>query len=165
MCPTPAVSSEFKDLLTHAAERAAQSGLFGALEFVPPPALALRCQAKASADPAFYSLFLDAGTLYVALQTPARYLSQSIEADLVFTGDKLEELLHEEMIELGYAGAPLSMQHFRSEDLLYTFRSPLAVTPEQWATHATRELVAQALLAYEATFRPLGDMEGDDDED
>ncbi len=126
------------------------------------------CDALASAELAFYSIQRDdPSSLYVALQTPARYLSQSIEADLMFTGDKLEDLLHEELVDQGYDAATphhfWKVEHFRSEAKLYTFRSLLPVAPASWATQPTAELAVIALKAYEAVFRPLGDMEADDE--
>jgi hypothetical protein len=129
----------------------------------------LVCEATASAEPAFYSVFEDAGRVWVALQTPARYLSQSIEADLMFTGDKLPDLLHEELMEVGWAevlaNAPeLPVEHFRTSDAekLYTFRSPLPAESARSRDTLSDAIVA-VLLAYEATFRELGDMTEDDE--
>lgn len=142
--------------------RLEETGLFADVVIEPSR---IRCDALSSAEPAYYSISAEGNTLFVGLQTPARYLSQSIEADLVFTGDKLEELIHEELVELGYdPKAPVwPVQHFRSEDKLYTFRSPLPVQTTDWATPAHAELAVMALKAYEAAFRPLGDMEEDDE--
>jgi hypothetical protein len=139
----------------------------------------LRCEAKASAEPAFYAIRADhcdtrqpAGNmpgvcLWVSLQTGARYLSQSIEADLMFTGDKIDDLVHEEMTDLGYDGPALPFEHFRSEDKLYTFRSPLSITPAELTTDggllASSKLCERALLGYEAAFVGLGDMEDAED--
>lgn len=136
----------------------------------------LRCEAKASAEPAFYAIRADlrdaksptsGACLWVSLQTGARYLSQSIEADLMFTGDKIDDLVHEEMTDLGYDGPALPFQHFRSEDKLYTFRSPLAVSPADVTSDAgliaASKLCEHALLGYEAAFRGLGDMEDAED--
>jgi hypothetical protein len=95
----------------------------------------------------------------VCLQTADRWLSQSIEQDLVHTGDKMDELVEEEMVDLGYSGPRLRVEHFRSEDKLFTFRSPL---PAELS--ASADAAALALLGYEACFRRLGDMEGGDDE-
>lgn len=119
----------------------------------------LDCQARSSAAPAWYRLVRDAGVTWVALVTPDRWLSQSIEQDLVHTGDKLNELLEEELAELGAndrAGS-IRVEHFRSEDKLFTFRTPLSdsVTPEE---------CARWILAYEACFRRLGDMEAGQDD-
>jgi hypothetical protein len=140
----------------------------------------LRCEAKASAEPAFYAIRADlrdakqpatnsqSGVcLWVSLQTGARYLSQSIEADLMFQGDKIDDLIHEEMTDLGYDGPVLPFQHFRSEDKLYTFRSPLNVTPADLSTDAgviaACKGCEQALRGYEAAFVGLGDMEDAED--
>lgn len=144
--------------------RLEECGLFADVTIEQAP-IRIRCDALASAEPAFYSIELDSNALYVALQTPARYLSQSIEADLMFTGDKLEELIHEELVDLGYdTKSPVwPIQHFRSEDKLYTFRSPLPVNTTTLTTQATAELCVVALKAYEAAFRPLGDMEADEE--
>jgi hypothetical protein len=104
-----------------------------------------------------YRIMPAAGSVYVALQTPDRWLSQSIEQDLVHTGDKLDELIEEELADLGYRGPRLTFEHFRSEEKLFTFRSrlPAGFTPD----HAVL-----ALLGYEACFRRLGDVNGGADE-
>ena len=73
------------------------------------------------------------------------------------SGDSLEELLEEELVDLGADTSVVLVQHFRSEDMLYTFRStlPPASTPDDVLTW---------LLAYEATFRELGDMTAEADD-
>jgi hypothetical protein len=124
----------------------------------------LRCPALASAEPAEFRVFIDEGKVWIALITEARWLSQSIEADLVHTGDKIEDLLEEELIDQGWEGVRLSYQHFRDEDKLFTFRSPLPFALAACDTPEAIDKSARALLAYEAAFRPLGDMEADDEE-
>lgn len=125
----------------------------------------LVCPAANSAEPAEYRLFTDAGRIWVSLVTDNRWLSESIETDLLHTGDKIEDLIDEELVDLGCDRGPLPVEHFRSDDLLFTFRSPLPFEP----AHADRpdaiDLATKVLLAYEAAFRPLGDMDdtGDDD--
>ena len=91
------------------------------------------------------------GRWFVSLFTKDRWLSESIEAELMHAGDSLEELVEEELVELGVSVGEVSIQHYRDEHLQYVFRSPLPreVTPEE---------AALWLLAYEATFRELGDM-------
>jgi hypothetical protein len=119
----------------------------------------LVCRARASAAPASYRLFLDQGRLWVALVMADRWLSESIESDLVEHGDRLEDLLEEEMVELGlHPAEPARFEHFRSDALLFTFRSPLPITPEQAGSDQAVETAATWLLAYEAMFRNLGDM-------
>lgn len=123
-------------------------------------------------DAAFYRLEWEPGEtqgrLWVSLVTSSRWLSESIESALVEHGDDLGELVEDELLELGYEGPglPPTFQHFRSPDLLYTFRTPL---PEVGGAIASGgvERIAQAaavagvwVLAYEQAFRRLGDMEG-----
>lgn len=128
----------------------------------------LKCDAAASADPAFYSLSVDGGKMWVNLKTAARYLSQSIEQDLVHTGDKIPDLLHEELVELGYldllpGGPTLGFEHFRDEQKLYTFRTATPIDLNRLHDAKTVQLATMMLLGYEATFRRLGDMEADDE--
>lgn len=94
---------------------------------------------------------------WISFVTPDRWLSESIEADLLNTGDDLEELLEEELVELGY-NQPVSCEHFRSENMLYTFRSPLTnhINPADYQEIA--HALAQYLMAYMACFRELGDV-------
>jgi hypothetical protein len=124
----------------------------------------LACAAKDSAEPAEYRIAYEDGGLWVSLVTANRWLSQSIEADLVHTGDKLEELIEEELVDQGFAGGRLPFEHFRSRDMLFTFRSPLPIKLGDLADAAATERAMQCLLAYEACFRRLGDMEAGDDE-
>ena len=140
--------------------RAARSGnepVFGPVEVREGMLVA---RARASAAPASYRVFLDGGRLWVSLVMADRWLSESIESDLVEHGDKLEDLLEEEMVELGMhpeRGA-LRFEHFRSDELLFTFRSPLPISPEQAGSEQAVETAAMWLRAYEAAFRNLGDM-------
>lgn len=139
----------------------ARSDVFGAVELKKAPPM-LACAAKNSAEPAEYRLFEDGSKLWVSLVTDNRWLSQSIEAHLVNTGDKLEELLDEELYDVGYEGNALSFEHFRSPDKLYTFRSPLPISAD--APDAAG-IAAKCLLAYEACFRRLGDMDAADEDE
>jgi len=118
----------------------------------------LECTAKASAAPAFFRVDVQRGGACVSLVTPDRWLSQSIEQDLVFTKDKLSDLVDEELAELGFRGPKLAVEHYRSDDKLYTFLT--RVGPKDVAEETLRAY----LLAYEAAFRNLGDMPGGDDE-
>ena len=146
-------------LLELAAERCRAAHVFGPI-FIHKDTL--NCEAKASASEATYRLSPDAGKLWVSLVTPDRWLSQSIEADLVHTGDKLEDLLAEELADLDYSGPAPAFEHFRSEDKLFTFRSivPIdAAATDETSAHTA----ATFLLAYEACFRRLGDMDATED--
>jgi len=147
-------------LVEQVAERARQADVFGAVRLEGDR---LVCPARDAAEPAEYRLEWDgAGRLWVSLVTPNRWLSESIETDLLHTGDKIEELIEDELVDLGYDGAPPRVEHFRSDDMLFTFRSALPIGSD--AADSARS-AATALLAYEACFRQLGDMSGGSDED
>lgn len=124
----------------------------------------LACMARDAAEEAWYRVEPAAhGGWSVSLVTPNRWLSESIEADLMHHGDPIEELIEEELVELGHAGEPLSVKHFRSDDMLYTFVSPLPIDKAQPEDKAI-STATTCLLAYEAAFRELGDMSGGDEE-
>ena len=141
-------------LLEKVALLAREAGIFGPVSVRDGCVV---CHARAAAAPASYRLFEDSGRLWVSLVMADRWLSESIETDLLHTGDKVEDLIGEEMAELGLAGESLKVEHFRSDDLLFTFRSPLA--PD-----TSPETATKYLLAYEACFRNLGDMSAGGDE-
>jgi len=116
----------------------------------------LHCQAPNSAEEAFYRVSAVDGALWISLETADRWLSGSIEGDLVNTGDKLDELIEEEVIDLGHHDAKVSFDHLRSDEMLYIFRSKLStpMTDSNCAKHA-----AIWLMGYELVFRELGDMD------
>jgi hypothetical protein len=165
--PPPTGLTEF---LQKVAARLASTGRFGEIAVRTEAAgHRLSAAALASSAPAAYRLEWSEGRLWVALVTADRWLSQSIEQDLVHTGDKLEDLLEEELVDLqsSFPRAVIArpvFEHFRSEDLLFTFRSPLPVEAAQFESEQAADTGALWLLAYEATFRNLGDMEADDAE-
>ena len=141
-----------RSLLESVAQQARHAGVFGAVAVTDA---GLVCAAR-DAD-AEYRLGWEDARLWVSLVTPDRWLSESIEADLMHTGDDIEELLEEELVEQGVEASRPAVEHFRSEDRLFTFRSPVSredpMTAIGW------------LLAYEACFRSLGDMAGAGDDD
>lgn len=149
-------------LLEGVGARARAAGVFGPIGV---HAGMLVCEAANSAEPADYRVLVDKDRLWVALTTPDRWLSQSMEADLMHTGDKIEDLIEEELVNIGWEGgagpesARPSFEHFRDADKLYTFRTPVPVNLELAADPATEATVALWLLAYEACFRQLGDMD------
>lgn len=145
------------DILTKVSELADDSGVF---EAVTLNNNTLSCTAKGDEVDATYYIEEDAGTLYVGLRTPDRWLSESIEADLMHTGDKMHELLEDELYELGIKDT-LTFQHYRDEDKQYTFRSSLT---EFLKTHGhTPETLLKPLMAYQAMFLQLGDMDADEE--
>lgn len=151
-------------LLMHAVgEAAKKAGVFGGVEVGPNR---VECKALASAAPAFYRFEREGDVFWVSLVMEDRWQSQSIEADLINTGDKLEELIAEEVGEMGFAGDAMTpCEHFRSEDKLFTFRSrvPVHLTDAAAAGRAG-EIASAWLLGYEACFRRLGDIEAGEED-
>lgn len=152
----------FGTLLEALRQRAEAAGVFASCQIINNR---LDCLADGSAEEAYYRVRWDDGKVWVALEMADRWQSESIEADLVHTGDKLDELLEEEMVDLGYEGPRPTFEHFRSDDMLFTFRSPLNVPAESLDSDESARAAAHLLLGYEACFRQLGDMDADNAED
>ncbi|MEE9403284.1 MAG: hypothetical protein V3V20_00185 [Algisphaera sp.] len=120
----------------------------------------LRCDAAAVEEEAWYQVgpaetHAGVACVWVGLYIADRWLSESVEADVLHQGDDFEDLLEEELIDLGY-DTRLKVEHFRNDDKVFVFRSPVPANET--------DAVQQTLLAYEACFRELGDMTpGEDD--
>lgn len=159
--PMTTQDRELETFLSRVRDRAASAGVFGEVAIADGM---VSCAALASAAPAFFRVLREEGRVWVELVTDNRWLSQSIEQDLVHTGDKIEELIDEELTALGFEGGPLPVQHYRSEDKLFTFRSPLPIESPRLGSTESAETAATCLLAYESAFRDLGDMEADEED-
>lgn len=123
----------------------------------------LVCKADGSAEDAFYKLQAKDDGLFVSLEMEDRWQSESIESTLMHSGDPLEELLDEELAELGYTGDQPKYQHFRDDHMMFVFQTKVPLDglgPDDAAKTA-----AMFLLGYEACFRQLGDMDEDGGED
>lgn len=121
---------------------------------------ALRCWARSVSSEAWYQAEVPEphDMVWISLATPDRWLSESVEAELMHLGDKIEDLLEEELYDQGFEGR-LPVQHFRDEQKLYVFRSPVFLPKgENLEDEPMIRRVTQVLLAYEACFRQLGDM-------
>lgn len=121
----------------------------------------LSAKAAGSAAPAAYRVEAEGDRLWVSLVMADRWLSGSIELDLIHTGDKLTDLIEEELVELECPGK-VTFEHFRSEERLFTFRTPIPVDLKALEhppkRQAALQIITAYLLAYEACFRNLGDM-------
>jgi hypothetical protein len=146
-------------LLDQVRARADTSGVFGPTDIRDGM---LICRAKNAAAPASYRVFAENGRVWISLVMADRWLSESIESSLVDHGDHLEDLIEEELAELGYHGPRLTFEHFRSDDKLFTFRTPV---PGPTGGPAGVENVTKLLLGYEACFRNLGDMDAGESEE
>ncbi|MFG0283020.1 MAG: hypothetical protein ACF8R7_01235 [Phycisphaerales bacterium JB039] len=145
------------DLLARLRSIASEAGVFGDIVL---EGHRLQCEAADAGAPAFYRVDLEPDAVWVSLVTEDRWLSESIESDLMHSGDKLEELIEEELVDQGEEPGPVSFEHFRSEDMLFTFRTRV---PARSASSAAG--VGRYLLAYEACFRNLGDMSASGDDE
>ncbi len=111
--------------------------------------------------------FVDANSdpekIWVGISTPDRWLSESIEADLMHRGDDIEELLEDELHDQGWETS-LDVQHYRDDEKQYIFRSAVRIQAgENYKSNDLMQRIRKALLAYEACFRELGDVcEADD---
>lgn len=152
-----AIDPKLDALLEQVAVAARKAGVFGEVRVESGM---LICEAAGSAESAQYRIRPDEGKLWVELVMKDRWLSESIEAVLMVTGDSLEELLDDELAEQDYEGDCLPFEHFRSPDMFFTFRSPI---PEGIGDRDAETVVAQCLLAYQACFLQLGDMSSSDE--
>jgi hypothetical protein len=126
---------------------------------------ALICRAKLEQTEATYRAVVadQHDVVWVGLFTPDRWLSESIEQDLLHLGDTVEELLEEELYEQGFE-ARLPVEHFRDPKKQFIFRSPVFVPKgEKLDSEGMVDRVGRVLLAYEAAFRRLGDMDPEAD--
>ncbi|MSR28780.1 MAG: hypothetical protein EXS03_04290 [Phycisphaerales bacterium] len=91
---------------------------------------------------------------HIALLTSDRWLSESIESQLVESREEPEALLLEELRDLDWSEGEVAIRHFRDDSKQYVFESTLAVRG------APGELsrVWTLLAAYERTFSQLGEM-------
>lgn len=122
----------------------------------------VRCDALHVEEECYYAATADdRGDVWVGWYTPDRWLSESIEAELVHTGDKIEELLEEELVDQGLS-QKIELEHFRDADKIFVFRGKLALPDE--SPEAASQAVVKALVALQACFVELGDMGPEDDE-
>lgn len=122
----------------------------------------VRCDALHVEAECYYAAQLDdAGNIWVGWYSPDRWVSGSIEGDLVHTGDKIDELLEEELVDQGLS-ISIPLEHYRNDDKLFVFQGKVELPDE--VDRATETLV-KILLAFQACFIELGDMKpGEDDE-
>jgi len=123
----------------------------------------LRLKARDAAAEAHYEIARDGAGFTMRLLTADRWLSESIESQLVEHGDDLEDLLEDELVEVGFEptrdGDIPKVRHFRDTRRNYTFECVVPLGPD-----GALESLRKFLLGWEATFRGLGDMSGGEEE-
>ncbi len=117
---------------------------------------ALRCKAKDAGADAWYVVDREGDGWAVALMTPDRWLSESIEGDMLEGRDTAEELVDDELVEVGFPGKCQQVKHYRDDAKMYVFRSRIPLEGVAEPVSAA----ALYLLAFEAAFANLGDMQG-----
>lgn len=121
----------------------------------------LRCDALHVEEECYYAAaLLDDGNVWVGWYSPDRWISGSIEGDLVHTGDKIDELLEEELVDQGLA-ISIPLEHYRNDDKLFVFQGKIDLPSEAAAASDT---LVKVLLAFQACFVELGDMSPPEEE-
>jgi len=158
------ICDECQAMYEEVGERAREAGVFKKVRRTDD---ALMCWAKHVDSEAIYKVQVHQPAhdcIYVGLYTPDRWLSESIEADALHRGDKFEELIEEELVDLGGKEGGIKVEHFRNDEKVFVFRTVIPVASQvQIEKPDTIDHVAKLLLAYEAAFRELGDMAADDE--
>lgn len=149
------------DLAAIFSETARQAQAAGAFAEVAIEGGAVSCRDPIQPEASF-RIESEGDRLFVSWASADRYLSQSIEAELSWTGDDLDDLIDEEAAAQRWGGPPLGrVEHFRDESRRFVFRSMIpAIGNEQGHERAAAALVG-LLLAYQAAFRYLGDMKAE----
>jgi hypothetical protein len=129
------------------------SGRFGASKI---EGAALRCEAKDAAGGAWYLVERSGEGWAVSLLTSDRWLSESIEGDMLEGRDTAEELVDDELVEVGFPHRCPKVKHYRDDAKVYVFRSDIPLD----GIADTGAGIATYLLAFEAAFSQLGDMQG-----
>jgi len=143
------------DAIATVRDRAHASERFSAIEL---EGARLRCRARDAAAAAWYVVDREGDAWFVALHTADRWLSESIEGDMLEGRDSAEDLVDDELVEVGFPNRCGKVKHYRDDAKTYVFRAevPLAGIADPGAG------VATFLLAFEAAFGQLGDMPGGD---
>lgn len=106
-------------------------------------------------DACYFAHVDPTGAMFIGWYTIDRWLSESIEADLMHTGDDLDELFEEELVDHDVPHR-FHFEHFRDDEKRYVFR---VACPQ----FASADEFTRTMLALEACFRELGDMDPDEE--
>lgn len=156
------VPSGVTEMLRAVRDLATKHDAFDAVELSPGRVV---CHAEGAPENAFYRIVFDGQTLWGEWVSLDRYVSQSIEQVLVFTGDDLWDMIDEELVDFGWSQPKKlgPIEHFRNDDLEFVFRSSIPVDVNAGASVAAD--VARVLFAFEAAMCEMGDMAGDDEDE
>lgn len=141
------------DVLQTIQKNAIESGRFADIR---SEGARLRCAAAEAAAEAWYTVEPDGDGWAVGLETGDRWLSESIEGDMLEGRDTAEELVDDELVEVGFPHRCPKVKHYRDDAKVYVFRSEIPLD----GIADTGAGIATYLLAFEAAFSQLGDMQG-----
>lgn len=167
--------TDFSQLIDAIAQKADALDLFDGVEVQEDRVL---CFADGPESPAWYAIRFNhfvGGAAYdeeseqqpsvtLSWNSKDRYLSQSIESDLVYTGDDLDDMLDEELVDLGWTRGRFDpFKHYRDEEetFVFIFRIPLE---QRKLKVSDADDLLKCLQAADLVFSELGDM-AEDDED
>lgn len=160
--PAPVLHDAAASAMRHAADLLARDPGFDRCEFTQGMVIAHAADAPESA---LYRVEADPEGLFVSWVSPDRYLSQSIEQDLVYAGDDLDDMIDEELADTGYAGPSLApMQHYRNDEKLFVFRSRTPIDARSCDAARAGHDLACFIRAYHAALSQLGDMSPDEED-
>lgn len=122
----------------------------------------VRCDAMHVEEECYYAAHIGKeGAVWVGWYSPDRWVSGSIEGDLVHTGDKIDELLEEELVDQGLS-IKIPLEHYRNEDKVFVFHGKLGL-PGDPARAA--DTLVRIMIAFQACFVELGDMAPSEDDE
>ena len=167
--------TDFAPLLNAIASKAEALDIFDGIETTEDRVL---CYADGPESPAWYAIRVNhvlaagafnedeetAPSVTLSWNSKDRYLSGSIEGDLVYTGDDLDDMLDEELVDLGWSRGRLDpFKHYRDEEETFVFVFALPLKQDKLSERDADDLV-KCLQAADLVFSELGDM-AEDDED
>lgn len=122
----------------------------------------LECEALDAGAPAQYRVEIASDGWAISLGTMDRWLSESIEGQLVDSRDSMEALLSEELNDLEWTDAPPKIRHFRDDARRYVFECTVAFGRDE---SDDLRRTSCFLLAFQAMFLQLGNMSGEQSEE
>lgn len=124
------------------------------------------CHAHGTVDEAQFCIEVDDEGVWLTWASVDRYLSQSIEAELTYTGDDIDDMVDEEIVDAGWNLGKLTPNtHYRDEDMRFVFRWKTGITAADLDAGTHAPTFANALAGMVEAFVELGDMVPGDDDD
>ena len=160
---TDALAPNAQALLTRIAERALAHDVFDSAEVKGSMVYA---HATDSPEEAFYRVEIDEEGVFVSWASEDRYISQSIEAELMWTGDDLDDMIDEGAQDAGWTlGRMEPLKHYRDEGMHFVYRSKTPIAPADADAGAHADQLVAAMAGYAEAMAEFGDMKPESDDD